>query len=418
MKRIAFFLMAMFAMVNNLSAQNATQDIITFGDVTIPQGGSAVLAVKLSNPDHSYAGVQCDFTLPAGVKATKISSANRVASVINPTTDQEAFKTEMADNTTFYRLMVYNSIKATIPESDGDIAYITVNADATAALGEYEGTITGRTMTTADGMEYMTKEVGTFKVTISDQWILDENSTAVPAASEGEVNVLVKRTIAANQWSTICLPFDMTKEQAKTAFGDAEFAYFDSYTVDGNAPTKDVVDQASSIEINFESDNLSDGFYANYPYLIKTTENISEFSVEGVVISPDEDAAEQVFETGSGARKVTHGHFYGTLHAGKVIPANGLFLNNNKFYYSKGLTKIKGFRGYFELKDLSSALSSSASVKINVDGEATSIDGLNIQYAVEGVYDLSGRKIQLENGDLNKLQKGVYIIDGKKVTIK
>ena len=43
---------------------------------------------------------------------------------------------------------------------------------------------------------------------------------------------------------------------------------------------------------------------------------------------------------------------------------------------------------------------------------------MNFQHITEGVYDLSGRKIQLQDGDLNKLQKGVYIINGKKVTIK
>lgn len=418
MKRIAFFLMAMFATVSYSFAQNTTQDIITFDDVVIPQGGSAVLAVKLTNPENMYAGLQCDFTLPAGVKATKIVSANRVSAVLDPSTDKEAFTTQMADNTTFYRMMIYNQIKESIPGNEGDIAYITVTADATVALGDYEGTITGRTMTTAERVEYTTQETGTFKVTISDTWILDENSTALPAASGGEVNVLVKRTIAANQWSTICLPFEMTKEQVSAVFGDAQFALFDSYEVDGDEPGKTAVTDAQSITINFAKDDMTDGLIANFPYLIKTTENLSEINVEGVVITPDEESADITYETKISGKKYTHGHFYGTLRAGQVIPANDLFLNNNKFYYSTGKTHIKGFRGYFELKDLSSALSSSASVKINVDGEATSIDGLNIQYAVEGVYDLSGRKIQLENGDLNKLQKGVYIIDGKKVTIK
>jgi len=416
MKRIVLFLMAMFATVGYTFAQNTTQDIITFDDVVIPQGGSAVLVVKLTNPENKYAGLQCDFTLPEGVTATEIESANRVAQVMDG--KDKAFTTQMANNTTFYRMMIYNQIKESIPGTEGDIAYITVTADATTALGEYEGTVSGRTMTTAERVEYKTEAVGTFKVTISDQWILDENSTAVPAASEGEVNVLVKRTIVANQWSTICLPFEMTKEQVSAVFGDAQFALFDSYEVDGDEPGKTAVTDAQSITINFAKDDMTDGLIANFPYLIKTTENLSEINVEGVVITPDEESADITYETKISGKKYTHGHFYGTLRAGQVIPANDLFLNNNKFYYSTGKTHIKGFRGYFELKDLTSAISSNASVKIYVDGEATSIDGLNIKYAVEGVYDLSGRKIQLENGDLNKLQKGVYIIDGKKVTIK
>jgi len=50
--------------------------------------------------------------------------------------------------------------------------------------------------------------------------VLDETSTTAPKASNGAVDVLVKRTIKANEWSTICLPFTMTETQVKTAFGD------------------------------------------------------------------------------------------------------------------------------------------------------------------------------------------------------
>ena len=83
---------------------------------------------------------------------------------------------------------------------------------------------------------------------------------------------------------------------------------------------------------------------------------------------------------------------------------------------------MKAFRAYFDLyytiSDEYKTKVSASNVKILVDGEATSIDGYGVQRVVEGVYDLSGRKIKLENGDVSKLQKGVYIIDGKKVTIK
>ena len=78
--------------------------------------------------------------------------------------------------------------------------------------------------------------------------------------------------------------------------------------------------------------------------------------------------------------------------------------------------------GYFKLqKQLAPEykdISSSVNVKVSIDDEATYIDGITNGMRVEGVYDLSGRKIKLENGDVTKLQKGVYIINGKKVTIK
>jgi transcription antitermination factor NusG len=84
-----------------------------------------------------------------------------------------------------------------------------------------------------------------------------------------------------------------------------------------------------------------------------------------------------------------------------------------------GKTKIKAFRAYFTLQDvLSSVENANAKISFSINDEATSIDGINSYRVVDGVYDLSGRKIQLENGDMNKLQKGVYIINGQKVTVK
>ncbi len=101
-----------------------------------------------------------------------------------------------------------------------------------------------------------------------------------------------------------------------------------------------------------------------------------------------------------------------------VIPENGLFISDNKFYYSKGETNIKGFRTWFELEAILGQETPFAKINFSVDDETTAIDGINTQRVIEGVYDLQGRKMKIENNDLNSLQKGVYIIDGKKVTIK
>ena len=53
-----------------------------------------------------------------------------------------------------------------------------------------------------------------------------------------------------------------------------------------------------------------------------------------------------------------------------------------------------------------------------MDDVADGIDVLRTSIPAEGIYDLSGRKIKLEGDDLSRLPKGVYIMDGKKVTVK
>ena len=83
-----------------------------------------------------------------------------------------------------------------------------------------------------------------------------------------------------------------------------------------------------------------------------------------------------------------------------------------------GNVKMKAFRGYFKLMDLSYYLENTeagAKIGINVDDEVTAIEGINTnQRVVEGVYDLQGRK--MNSG--SSLRGGVYIINNKKYVVK
>lgn len=408
MKKILLAIMALMTFGGSFAED--TNDKFVVSETTIPQGGSAVMTVQLSNPKNAYGGFQFDIQLPAGFKATAVAPAKRITdmgvdfslSVSQPNKDKNE-----------YNILGYNTEMTNIVGTEGDLVYVTISADAMVVLGEYEATIINQTMSTVDAKESTAPDM-TVKLIVTDRWILDENSLAAPAASDGAVNVLVKRTINKNQWSTICLPFDLTSEQFYAAFGsDAKLAYFEEDAVE--VSPKLGAGEADEIKINFTSDDLSEGFVGNYPYIIKCSKDITEFTFDDVVIAPDEVSSS--YTKTISKKKYTYG-FYGTYEAETVLAANTLFLANNQFYYSAGLTKMKAFRCYFNFADVLKDKGNSAKISLAVDGDATSIDGINVQYDVDGVYDLSGRKIQLENGDLNKLQKGVYIIDGKKVTIK
>ena len=49
------------------------------------------------------------------------------------------------------------------------------------------------------------------------------------------------------------------------------------------------------------------------------------------------------------------------------------------------------------------------------DGSTTSIDGVESKIVIDAIYDLNGRKLDI---DYNELNKGLYIINGKKVVKK
>ncbi len=410
MKKILLAIMALMTFGGSAFAQ----DKFVVSETTIPQGGSAVMTVQLSNPKNAYGGFQFDIQLPPGFKATAVAPAKRITdmgvdfslSVSQPNKDKNE-----------YNILGYNTEMTNIVGTEGDLVYVTISADAMVALGEYEATIINQTMSTVDAKESTAPDM-TVKLIVNDVWVLDEKSSVAPVTSGKAVKVEVKRTVKAGQWSTIVLPFTMPQTDVKRVFGDAvEIATWDSWFVSDYDDDLNV----NAVELKFKTPTavqLKQGFKAGTIYLVKSVNDVESFTVENVEITSTSVEASQVKETGDWE---STGYARGTYVATKV-PAQGLFINSNKFWYSTGKTNIKGFRAWFDLGEVVSAsyyTGSDAKITITVDGEATSIDGIpSYQHVVEGVYDLSGRKIQLKDGDLNNLQKGVYIIDGKKVTIK
>ena len=113
-----------------------------------------------------------------------------------------------------------------------------------------------------------------------------------------------------------------------------------------------------------------------------------------------------------------------SVYEKKNIGKDKLFLSGGNLYKSVNSktkkTSMKAFRGYLELVDMEYYQDNSANISFFVDDDrVTGIEGLPMSNTpIEGIYDLQGRKINVKNNDLNSLNKGIYIIDGKKVTIK
>ena len=254
----------------------------------------------------------------------------------------------------------------------------------------------------------------TFKVNVVAQHtvILYEESTTAPENATG-VNVTVKRTINANEWSTICLPFAMSESQVKAAFGDdVQLKDFD-----GIESTYDGGDNVTAINVKF---NEVTAIEANHPYIIKVSTAMTSFTTENVNIEVEDELSvdKDEYRTGQGTKKDPYVYHYnsfvGSYVAETDVPDECLFLSENKFWYSTGLTKMKAFRGYFDFYDVLSEIENASSrvvMKWN-DEQPTGISEIkhetqkNSQY-----YDLSGRRVVRPN-------KGVYIVDGKKTVIK
>jgi len=309
-------------------------------------------------------------------------------------------------------IQAYSSKGRAISGNDGEIALITIQIASNIQLGTYPLLLKNIAISDVNSVTYTVDLVETsIEITgASDsRIILDETSTTAPKASDGAVDVLVKRTIKANEWSTICLPFDMTEAQVAAAFGDnVQLADFKGYNVTEEG--EDVV----GITVNF--DNVT-AIEANHPYIIKVNNAIAEFTVDGVNIAPD-DAPCVSFGYETGRPKVYHPmDFIGTYVADfdfyHDALSRALFLSGNKFYYATENTRhMKAFRAYFDFDDvLSEVAGAGARISMNFD-EMTGISDNNREAITNNrYYDLQGRRVE-------KPSKGLYIRNGKKEIVK
>lgn len=396
MKKYLLTLLSFFTIQTIVFATNTVE----VKPLSISKGGTAKLEIQLENSDEIKA-FQFNLVLPDGITVTNVEKSERLPDGI--VLDYNALSTA---NT--YRIIGYQYGNTAFSGTSGCFVYVTLSAsDALTVGSNLTGNISEISLTVIPTAEYEA-EGSTFEITIvepADPWItLDENSTTLPEASDGETAIKVKRTLKANQWNTICFPFAMTAAQVYEAFGeDVQVANFESY---------EVLDNLTGINVVFGDAGLDKwGLVANYPYIIKTSKDLTEFIVTSR-IEPDEDNAYTEYAEGRGPSRNVYGTFYGTLKAGGKVPANCLFLNGGDFWYSTGQSNIKAFRGYFEFVDVLASLETANSkVKMVFRGETTDIKDVTVETANDDMYDLQGRRIV--NPD-----KGIYIKNGKKVVIK
>ncbi len=404
MKKIVLGVLALFCF-----ATIAWADGLTVATVSIQPGKPAPVQVVLNNSGESYRAVLFTLTLPAGITIVKDEYDEPVITADDAilAAGYSATSNQLTDNT--YRFAVVStSGNKNIPEECGPLFTFTLEAAATLATGtDLTATLSEIKLTDAWAVDHDADDA-TFTITTNDGRItLDENSTIVPETSEENVKVKVLRTINANEWSTLVLPFDMTEEQVKEVFGnDVELAEYIEHEMN---------EEGTAITVFFDNANLAvDGLMANNPYIIRTPKDITEFTVDGVTIDPDEEGAIAEFTNGrTGSRKVVYGTFCGTYHAQTVVPENALFLSESQFWYSTGQTKMKAFRAYFNFVNVLTSVKQGAGVRISFSiNEQSGIKDNNRETTNNNrYYDLQGRRVK-------KPGKGLYIRNGKKEIMK
>ena len=266
----------------------------------------------------------------------------------------------------------------TVSLSDGNLSWTTVD-DARCYVvfknGEY--------LTHVTGTSYAIDEEGVYAVRAANEM------GGLGAASTG---VVFKRNISANKWSTIVLPFDIAASDIETVFG-------------ADAIVAELTD-GTDTQINFTTTLTDNKMKANQPYAIKVA---SAFTAAAISIQPSTLQPSKETPT----QHVANWDFVGTYTNG-IIPQDSYFFNSNKLWQATDDTNtIAPFRAYFTFTGGAAA----RDINFVIDGETTGINRPSSQphSTTEGssYYTLDGRKLSGK-----PTQKGVYIVNGKKLLKK
>ena len=251
---------------------------------------------------------------------------------------------------------------------------------------------------------------GTLKYTTSTTKTtvtLDEMATVHNLEAADNVTVEMKRGLTAGAWNTFCVPFSVSKDKLQEALGGSEVEIVEYTSQEGTT-------------LYFED---TDNIEAGKPYLIKPASfsrtydesKTKPITFEGVDLVAADVKSNSRQVAAVVCPDVADYSFVGT-YVRYIMETDGteLGLNSkNKLAKPAASTNImRGLRGFFRYN-----AGNGAGAKVVINGELTSIDEIEGfgTMGAEGVYHISGHFVRKgwNNGD--GLQRGVYIVNGKKM---
>lgn len=227
--------------------------------------------------------------------------------------------------------------------------------------------------------------------------------------AKNNATVTLTKPLQANVWNAICLPFSMTEQQVRNAFGkDARIAEYKK------------VDESGKKAVASFGMHYYQLITAGKPCLIKPSQ-VNEndtYTIKGVTID-----AEQALTIADSNKKFD---FVGT-YAPTTMPANSHFLGSNdgKLYYITADKEISGLKAFFQPVSTSNAKLSIAfdSTDNDFDNNTTGIEAIKDYMDQDaanssdnkGIYNING---QFMGTNPAILPQGIYVKNGKKFIVK
>lgn len=218
--------------------------------------------------------------------------------------------------------------------------------------------------------------------------------------TKSDISISLNRKLVKGVWNTICLPFDVSEAQAKSAFGaDVRIAAL-------NAESK-------GNTLMFDN-KTAEGIKASMPYLIMPSEVKADDKYEfyNVSIKPENTTPAATVSTSNGfAFKGIYNKVDITQDINNSKSYAAFLGANNILFKAKSGSTTKGFRAYFVIPNSTAT----SALRVVVDGNATSIKNINcgVVESDDAVYNLQGQRV-----DARSLMPGLYIKAGKKFVVR
>ncbi len=236
---------------------------------------------------------------------------------------------------------------------------------------------------------------------------ISQNNNGYTYEAKNNATVTLTKPLTANVWNTICLPFSMTEQQVRSAFGeDARIAEF-----------KKVEESGKKALFGMHYYQL---ITAGKPCLIKPSKVSDNYTITGVTI----DAEKALTVTDSNKKF----DFVGT-YTPTTMHANSHFLGSNdgKLYYITADKEISGLKAFLKPAD-----NNPAGAKLSIAFDSTDNDQDNNTTGIEAIKDYTDQ--DAANSSANKgiyningqfmgtnpaiLPQGIYVKNGKKFIVK
>lgn len=228
----------------------------------------------------------------------------------------------------------------------------------------------------------------------------EDMATSLPTSPLADQTVILDRKVYSG-WNTFCVPFALTKEQLKEAYGDDAVAkYLSDVTIDG--------ENNATLHFTPETDG---GIEANKAYLLYLTADAEAKTFSGVTLEPAGTCTTTV-STDNGDYT-----FKGILAPTTLTTDDDTqyFLNKagtNFVLPSNNTSAMKATRAYITVP-AASATAQGRQYSFDFNGTTTGIDNVNISGLEDGAwYTISGIRVN------RPAAKGVYIHNGRKVIVK